>query len=49
MGLGLKIIRDIIESYNGKIYVKELPEEGYITTFRIELPKGELTYGKRNG
>jgi len=49
MGLGLKIIKDIVEGYNGKIYVKELSEEGYSTTFRIELPKGELAYGKRKG
>jgi len=41
MGLGLKIIKDIVESYNGKIFVKDSPEKGYITTFRIELPKGD--------
>ena len=46
MGLGLKIIKDIVESYNGKIFVKDVPENGFITTFRIELPKGELKYGK---
>jgi len=37
-GLGLKIVKDIIEFYNGEIYVKT-PEEGYKTTFRIEIPK----------
>lgn len=36
-GLGLKIVRDIIISYGGKIFVKE-PTKGYSTTIRIELP-----------
>lgn len=37
-GLGLKIVRDIIEFYNGEIYVSS-PTDGYTTTFRIEIPK----------
>ena len=36
-GLGLKIVRDIIMSYGGTIFVKE-PTKGYNTTIRIELP-----------
>lgn len=36
-GLGLKIVRDIITGYGGKIFVKE-PAKGYSTTIRIELP-----------
>ncbi len=36
-GLGLKIVRDIIISYGGKIFVKE-PIKKYSTTIRIELP-----------
>lgn len=36
-GLGLKIVRDIITSYGGKIFVKEATK-GYSTTIRIELP-----------
>ncbi len=36
-GLGLKIVRDIITSYGGTIFVKE-PIKGYNTTIRIELP-----------
>ena len=36
-GLGLKIVRDIITSYGGTIFVKE-PKKGYNTTIRIELP-----------
>lgn len=36
-GLGLKIVRDILTSYGGKIFVKE-PTKGYSTTIRIELP-----------
>lgn len=36
-GLGLKIIRDIIESYGGEIFVAN-PSEGYSTTIRILIP-----------
>ena len=36
-GLGLKIVRDIITSYGGKIFVRE-PIKGYSTTIRVELP-----------
>lgn len=36
-GLGLKIVKDIVESYDGEIYVTS-PKEGYSTTFRIEIP-----------
>lgn len=36
-GLGLKIVRDIITSYGGKIFVKE-PTKNYSTTIRVELP-----------
>ena len=35
-GLGLKIIKDIIVSYRGDIFVDE-PEAGYNTCFRIEI------------
>lgn len=42
-GLGLKIVKDIINSYGGIIYVKE-PVKGYKTTFRIELPWEEGYY-----
>lgn len=35
-GLGLKIIKDIIVSYRGDIFVDE-PEAGYKTCFRIEI------------
>jgi signal transduction histidine kinase len=37
-GLGLKIIRDIVESYGGEITI-ESPELPYKTCLRIELPK----------
>ncbi len=37
-GLGLKIIKDIIEFYGGVIFVAT-PLEGYSTTIRIEIPK----------
>ena len=37
-GLGLSLVKRIIESYGGKIYVKN-SEIGKGTTFRIELPK----------
>lgn len=37
-GLGLKIVRDIIEFYNGEIFVST-PTDGFNTTIRIEIPK----------
>jgi signal transduction histidine kinase len=37
-GLGLKIISDIIESYEGEIFVSN-PPDGFKTCIRIELPK----------
>ena len=37
-GLGLKIIKDIIESYDGEIFVTT-PKEGFSTTIRIEIPE----------
>lgn len=37
-GLGLKIVKDIINSYKGKIFVIS-PQEGYSTCFRIEIPR----------
>ena len=39
-GLGLKIVKDIIDSYQGDIYITT-PKQGYSTTIRIEIPKGE--------
>ena len=36
-GLGLTIIRDILNSYNGTIEVVD-PAEGYKTTFKISIP-----------
>lgn len=39
-GLGLKIIKDIVDSYNGLIYLKEVDNNNeYKTVFRIEIPK----------
>ncbi len=40
-GLGLKIVRDIIEGYGGEIFVTK-PKENFSTTIRIELPKSEI-------
>ncbi|MFA8300549.1 MAG: ATP-binding protein [Hyphomicrobiales bacterium] len=40
-GLGLKIVNDIIESYNGSVYVTT-PEEGYTTTIRVEVPQSKI-------
>ena len=37
-GLGLKILSDVINSYNGEISL-ENPVDNYITNFRIEIPK----------
>lgn len=36
-GLGLKIVKDIVQTYGGSIGIIE-PEKGYSTCFRIELP-----------
>lgn len=41
-GLGLKIVKDIIESYEGEIYVIDSGINPiYSTTLRIEMPEGE--------
>lgn len=37
-GLGLKILKDIIAEYNGRIFVAK-PAEGFSTCIRIEIPK----------
>ncbi|MEX1014405.1 MAG: sensor histidine kinase [Candidatus Paceibacterota bacterium] len=37
-GLGLKIIKDIINSYNGSIELKK-PPKGYSTCFKVSVPK----------
>ena len=37
-GLGLKIVKDIVESYNGQVLI-ESPEEGFTTTLRVEVPQ----------
>lgn len=39
-GLGLKIVKDIIVSYRGRIFLST-PEEGYKTCFRIEIPSNK--------
>lgn len=39
-GLGLKIVKDIIEFYGGDVYVTS-PIEGFNTTVRIEIPKNQ--------
>lgn len=41
-GLGLCILNDIISSYDGKIYLLEKPKHGYVTTFRIEIPRQKV-------
>ncbi len=40
-GLGLKIVNDIIESYNGNVFVTT-PEDGYTTTLRVEVPETKI-------
>ncbi|MFF5384328.1 ATP-binding protein [Pedobacter suwonensis] len=37
-GLGLKILKDIVEAYGGEIFVVDA-SEGFSTTMRIEIPK----------
>jgi signal transduction histidine kinase len=36
-GLGLKIVKDILEAYKGEIILKD-PEVGYTTSFRLTIP-----------
>jgi signal transduction histidine kinase len=38
-GLGLKIVHEIIDSYDGTIAAIDSNEEGYITCLKIELPE----------
>lgn len=38
-GLGLKIVKDIVESYGGDVFVTS-PPTGYNTCLRVELPRG---------
>ena len=37
-GLGLAMVKQIIENHRGKIYFTSVPNQG--TTFIVELPKG---------
>jgi len=39
-GLGLKIVKDIVEFYGGDVYVTNSPES-FNTTLRIEIPKNQ--------
>lgn len=39
-GLGLKIVRDIVENYQGKIFIGE-PIDGYTTNIQIEIPQNQ--------
>lgn len=47
-GLGLKIVKDIIETYGGKIYIIT-PESDFSTCFRIEIPKATKKQLKDHG
>lgn len=40
-GLGLKIVQDIVNAYNGEVYLAEAPA-GYQTCFRVEFPLHEI-------
>jgi signal transduction histidine kinase len=40
-GLGLKIVKDIIEGYGGEVFVTK-PKQNFTTTIRIELPKTDI-------
>ncbi len=39
-GLGLKIVKDIVETYSGTVKIIN-PEVGYNTCFRIDIPRAE--------
>lgn len=45
LGLGLKIVRDIVESYGGAISVM-LPNNGFKTTIRVEIPQKMVIEGE---
>lgn len=47
-GLGLKIVKDIVNSYNGTIFL-ETPEKDYTTNFRIEFPIATEEELRRHG
>lgn len=42
-GLGLKIVKDIVEFYGGDVYLTSSPES-FNTTIRIEVPKNQKEY-----
>jgi signal transduction histidine kinase len=44
VGLGLTIVRSIVEAHGGRISVQSV--EGIGTTFRVELPWHETTTGE---
>ena len=47
-GLGLKIVKDIVLSYKGRVYVAS-PKEGYATNIRVEIPKASEKEMKKYG
>jgi signal transduction histidine kinase len=48
MGLGLKIVKDIVTSYNGEIRLAP-PPKGYKTCFKVELPRATEEEIKKHG
>lgn len=40
-GLGLKVVRDLVESHGGEVVLLETPREGFTTTFEVRLPRLE--------
>ena len=47
-GLGLKIVKDIVQTYGGTVEVVK-PETSYATCFRIELPMATLKQREEYG
>jgi signal transduction histidine kinase len=45
IGLGLKIVSDIVESYGGEIFVTS-PPNGFKTTIRVEIPENQEIEGE---